>query len=84
MTDDPIEFPVDDDARQRLSRRRRRWRRIIGNGVVQPKAFSNEVHERIRQDEKRRTMPETLMLLVIWTVGVLTVVPVLLLAVVGY
>lgn len=88
MTDGPIEFPVDEDARERLSQRSSGWRGRrrfkINEHVSQPKAFSAETHARIRADERRRAMPETLMLWVIWTVGILTVVPVLLLALVGY
>ncbi|MEM1233259.1 MAG: hypothetical protein AAGH70_03960 [Pseudomonadota bacterium] len=46
--------------------------------------FEPERMERIRTEEKRRSMPEKLMLWVLITVAVLTVVPVALLAVVGY
>ncbi|MEM1373779.1 MAG: hypothetical protein AAGF78_05280 [Pseudomonadota bacterium] len=46
--------------------------------------FEPERLERIRVEEKRRSMPEKLMLWVLITVGILTVVPVGLLALVGY
>ncbi|MEL6914978.1 MAG: hypothetical protein AAFP13_10795 [Pseudomonadota bacterium] len=46
--------------------------------------FDPERLARIKEEEKRRTMPELLMLMVIWCVAILCVAPVLLLAFVGY
>ncbi|MEM1410127.1 MAG: hypothetical protein AAGG79_05205 [Pseudomonadota bacterium] len=86
MTDGPIQFPVDEDARARLDARRphRRRRQNPAQGVIQPPVFGEETRARIREDEKRRAMPERLVMLVIIGFVIVTLTPVALLALVGY
>ncbi|MEO1796537.1 MAG: hypothetical protein AAFR53_05935 [Pseudomonadota bacterium] len=83
MDNEPLQFPIDEDAAARLKTRpKRRWGRPdTGAAVTHPQA---ERMARIREDEKRRAMPERLMLFVLWAVAILTVAPVALLAFVGY
>ncbi|MEM6478863.1 MAG: hypothetical protein AAF841_06025 [Pseudomonadota bacterium] len=88
MTQGPIKFPVNEAAKKRLEARkpRRMGRQLptVSNSVTRHPAYRPDLEERLRADEKRRAMPEVLMLSVVIAVAVLTIVPVGLLAVIGY
>ncbi|MEM8592392.1 MAG: hypothetical protein AAGF13_07675 [Pseudomonadota bacterium] len=85
MPDGPLQFPLDDEARQRLKTRvrRRASGEPYGNVARHPRNRP-EIQARLKEEEKRRAMPEKLMLLVVVSVFVLTIAPVGLLALVGY
>ena len=85
---EPIKFPVGEDAKARLAARvkpvRQRAKMRQAPGVVTHPRNRAVIEARIKEEEKQRAMPETLMLWVVVSVAVLTVVPVVILAFVGY
>ncbi|MEM9436477.1 MAG: hypothetical protein AAGA15_05500, partial [Pseudomonadota bacterium] len=67
---DTLHFPVNEEARERLAARPKRLRkRQAPEGVTRHPSYQPELMARIREEEKRRAMPEILMLGVLISVA---------------